>query len=209
MGAEDDAVFGVAAGGLGDDVEGVDCFDFGIDVGDCVDFLAGLELLERGLCFFERDSEGGDLVVVGSAHGAVECAILVVEDDGGGCAGASGESGLVAEATPASLDESNVALDGFWVVRGRAAAVGHEDDLAVDGLVVLGRWSQAHGGCIADDLVCENKTRLEDIARVGREGLLGDVVVAAQLLDGGVDVFECGLVAGAADDSCRVVVVVE
>jgi hypothetical protein len=209
VGAEDDAVFGVAASGLGDDVQGVDGLDFGVDVGDCVDLLAGLELLERGLGFLEGDAKGGDLVIIGSAHGAVQGSVLVVEDDGGGCAGAPCKRGLVAEAALASLHESDVAFDGVWVVRGRAAAVGHEDDIAVDRLVVLGWRSQAHGGCIANDLVCENKTRLSDIARVGREGLLGDVVVAAQLLDGGVDVFQCSLVAGTADDSRRVVLVVE
>jgi hypothetical protein len=105
--------------------------------------------------------------------------LLVVVDYGCCCAGTSCESGFIAETALSSLDESDVALYRLRVVGGRAAAVGHEYDVAIDRFVVLGRWCQAHGSGVGNDLVCENKTRLIDVAGVGWERLLRDVVVAA------------------------------
>lgn len=190
MRSEHDAVVRIALDRLDDDVLGNNLADEPVDVRNRIDSLPALELLHDRLGLLQVDAKGGNVVVLGGAHGAVQGSLLVVVDDGGDGARLAGEGGFVSKGTGAAADQGDVALDLGRVVFGGASIAVDENEIAMHGLLVLGGRREAHGRGRLRDGITQHETVLEDAAGIGGEGLRDDLVVVTQLGDGIADVLE-------------------
>ena len=81
MGTEHNAVLWVALGGLGNDVNSQDLLDFGVDIGDGIDALLLLKLLQDWRCLLTRETEGGNVVRGRGPKSTRHGIIFVVVDD--------------------------------------------------------------------------------------------------------------------------------
>lgn len=168
-----------------------------------VDGLATLELLQDRLGPPEVYAKGGDVVLLGSSHCALEGPIFTVVDHRSNGTGATCQRGLLTKGAGTSANEGDVALDAGRKVFDGAPVILNQDNIPVDGLLVFGWRSQAHGRCRVSHFITKYQSILEDAAGVRREFLSDSLVVVIEADDGVADILQGPKVAFSSVSSCH------
>ena len=178
---EHDTVLRVTTTGLGDDVGGLDGLDLGVDVGNSIDLLTILDLLGNSLALITTETKGSDVIRRRSSESTVYFTLLVVVYNSRNSTRLASVGGLCSEGASSAEDEGDVSLNILGIIGLVASLVVHKNKLSMDRLFILRRRSQGQRRSFLGNIIAENKSRLENVTRNGRELLVRNGVVSAQL----------------------------